>query len=52
MNIGEQLLKDAKKDMEKPPKGKKGGMILIIGHGGKSDKGDKSGKDDKKDSPC
>jgi len=46
MNIGEQLLKDAKKDMEKPPKGKKGGMILIIGHGGKS------GKDDKKDSPC
>ena len=52
MNIGEQLLKDAKKDMEKPPKGKKGGMILIIGHGGKPPKGGKSGKDDKKDGPC
>ena len=52
MNIGEQLLKDAKKDMEKPPKGKKGGMILIIGHGGKPPKGGKSDKDDKKDGPC
>ena len=49
MSIGEQLLKEAKEDMdkEKSPKGKGKGMILIIGHGGK-----KSGKDDEKDSPC
>ena len=49
MRIGEQLLKEAKEDMDKDksPKGKGKGMILIIGHGGK-----KSGKDDKKDSPC
>ena len=49
MTIGEQLLKEAKEDMdkEKSPKGKGKGMILIIGHGGK-----KSDKDDEKDSPC
>jgi hypothetical protein len=49
MTIGEQLLKEAKEDMDKDksPKGKGKGMILIIGHGGK-----KSGKDDEKDSPC
>jgi len=49
MRIGEQLLKEAKEDMDKDksPKGKGKGMILIIGHGDK-----KSGKDDKKDSPC
>ena len=49
MRIGEQLLKEAKEDMDKDksPKGKGKGMILIIGHGDK-----KSDKDDKKDSPC
>ena len=51
MKIGQQLLKEAKEDMDKPKddkdaKGKKGGMILIIGHGGKPPKGDDKSKDD------